>query len=71
MDLSAQYAVDHNVAPVISESYGICELGVGTAGNQFYNSVWQQAAAEGITVFVSSGDQGSAGCDSQDDPRPR
>jgi pseudomonalisin len=26
--------------------------------------VWQQAAAEGISVFVSSGDSGAAGCDS-------
>jgi Pro-kumamolisin, activation domain/Bacterial Ig-like domain (group 3) len=70
VDLSAQYAVDHNVAPVMSESYGICELGLGTAGNQFYNSVWQQAAAQGITAMVSAGDAGSAGCDSQDNPPP-
>jgi subtilase family serine protease len=70
VDLSAQYAVDHNVASVLSESYGICELGLGTAGNQFYNAVWQQAAAQGITAFVSAGDSGSAGCDSQDNPSP-
>ena len=70
VDLSAQYAVDNNVAPVLSESYGICEAGLGTAGNQFYNAVWQQAAAEGITAFVSAGDNGSAGCDSHDNPAP-
>jgi hypothetical protein len=70
VDLSAQYAVDHNVAPVMSESYGICELGLGTAGNQFYNSVWQQAAAQGITAMVSAGDAGSAGCDSHGNPPP-
>jgi hypothetical protein len=70
VDLSAQYAVDNNVAPVISESYGICELGLGTAGNQFYNAVWQQAAAQGITAMVSAGDSGSAGCDSQDNQSP-
>ena len=29
----------------------------------FYNNLWQQAAAQGISVFVSSGDNGSAGCD--------
>ena len=40
-----------------------CEAAIGT-GNQFYNSLWQQAAAQGISVFVSSGDSGSAGCDS-------
>ncbi|MFZ3218000.1 MAG: Ig-like domain repeat protein [Candidatus Acidiferrales bacterium] len=70
VDLSAQYAVDNNVAPVLSESYGLCEAAIGTAGNQFYNAVWQQAAAEGITAFVSAGDGGSAGCDSQDNPSP-
>ncbi len=63
IDLSAVYIVENNLAPVMSESYGLCELGLGTAGNQFYNALWQQAAAQGITVFISSGDNGSAGCD--------
>ena len=63
VDSSAEYIVDNNLAPVLSESYGVCESGLGTAGNQFYASMWQQAAAEGITVVVSSGDSGSAGCD--------
>jgi subtilase family serine protease len=63
VDLSALYIVDNNLAPVMSESYGACELDMGTAGNLFYNQLWQQAAAEGITVFVSTGDSGSAVCD--------
>src|SRR6267154_2976636 len=63
VDASAQYIVDNNVAPVLSESYGLCEAGLGTTGNAFYNKMWQQAAAEGITVLISSGDNGSAGCD--------
>jgi subtilase family serine protease len=36
---------------------------LGTAGNAQYNTLWQTAAAEGIAVFVSTGDQGSAVCD--------
>ena len=63
VDLSAEYIVDNNLAPVMSESYGQCELGLGTAGNSFFNSLWEQAAAQGITVMVSTGDNGSAGCD--------
>jgi subtilase family serine protease len=63
VDLSAQYIVDNNVAPVMSDSYGSCEANLGTNGNAFYNALWQQAAAEGITVSVSAGDNGSAGCD--------
>jgi Pro-kumamolisin, activation domain/Bacterial Ig-like domain (group 3) len=70
VDLAAQHAVDHNVAPIISESYGICELGVGTTGNQFYSGMWQQAAAQGITVLIAAGDSGSAACDSQDNQSP-
>jgi hypothetical protein len=67
VDLSALYIVDNNLAPVMSESYGACELDMGTAGNQFYNQLWQQAAAEGITAFVATGDSGSAVCD-RDEP---
>ena len=63
VDLSALYIVEHNLADVMSESYGECEAGLGTAGNAFYNELWEQAAAQGITVVVSSGDGGSAGCD--------
>jgi len=63
VDLSALYIIDNDVAPVMSESYGACEFELGTAGNQFFNQLWQQAAAEGITVFVATGDSGSAVCD--------
>ena len=62
--LSAQYAVNHNVAPIVSLSYGLCEAALGTAGNAFWNNTWAQAAAQGMSVFVSSGDEGAAGCDS-------
>jgi hypothetical protein len=63
VDLAALHAIDQNLAPVMSESYGFCELGLGPAGNQFYSSLWAQAAAQGITVMLSAGDGGSAGCD--------
>ena len=62
-DLSALYIVDNNTAPVLSESFGACEAALGTAGNQFYNALWEQAAAQGITAVIASGDPGSAGCD--------
>ncbi|HET6179067.1 MAG TPA: Ig-like domain repeat protein [Candidatus Sulfotelmatobacter sp.] len=68
VDLSALYIVENNLAPVMSESYGQCELGLGTAGNQFFRTLWEQAAAQGISVFVSSGDNGSAGCDDPGGP---
>jgi len=63
IDLSALYIVDNNIAGVLSESYGGCEAGIGTTGDAFYNALWEQAAAQGITVLVSSGDNGPAACD--------
>jgi hypothetical protein len=63
IDLSALYIVENNLAPVMSESFGICEAQLGSSGNAFYNALWEQAAAQGITVMISSGDGGSAGCD--------
>ncbi len=63
VDLSAQYIVNNNLAPVMSTSFGLCESALGTAGNSFWGTLWSQAAAQGITSFVSSGDSGAAGCD--------
>lgn len=61
--LSAQYIVNHNLAPIMSVSYGLCEAYLGASANSFLNALWEQAAAEGISVFVSAGDSGAAGCD--------
>jgi len=63
VDLSAIYVIDNNLAPVMSESYGACELAIGTGGNQFFNLLWAQAAAQGITAILAAGDSGSATCD--------
>jgi subtilase family serine protease len=49
--------------PIISNSYGECESGMGTANNLIYYDTWQQAAAEGMSVFVATGDSGAAACD--------
>ncbi|HXO41283.1 MAG TPA: protease pro-enzyme activation domain-containing protein, partial [Thermoanaerobaculia bacterium] len=61
--LSAQYAVSHNLAPIVSVSFGLCESRLGPSGQKFWNNLWAQAAAQGITAFVASGDSGAAGCD--------
>ena len=62
VDLSAQYIVNHLTAPIMSTSYGSCEAYMGSSELSFYNSLWEQAASEGISSFVSSGDSGAAGC---------
>src|SRR6476646_6906790 len=62
-DLSAQFIVNNNLANIMSASFGLCEFKLGATGNNFWNTLWAQAAAQGITAFVSSGDSGAAGCD--------
>ncbi len=65
-NLAAEHAVYNNIAPVMSLSVESCEVYNGTAQNQFLNGLWQQAAAQGITVVVAASDSGSAGCDDFD-----
>lgn len=60
---SAQYVVQNKTANILSVSYGQCELGNGTSSNVAYYNLWQSAAAEGISVFVATGDSGSPACD--------
>src|SRR5207247_3453056 len=48
---------------IMSVSFGECETVNGAAANAAYNAAYQQAVAEGISIFVASGDSGAAGCD--------
>jgi subtilase family serine protease len=48
---------------IVSMSYGECEALNGAASNATFNSAFQQAVAEGVSVFVSAGDDAAAGCD--------
>jgi hypothetical protein len=70
VDLSSLYIVDNNLAPVLSASFGQCEQSLGQAENTFFNNLWEQAAAQGITAVISSGDSGPAGCDSDNQTTP-
>ena len=63
IDLSAVYIIDNNIAPILSESFGGCEVGLTSSGVTFYNALWEQASTEGITVLISAGDSGSDSCD--------
>jgi subtilase family serine protease len=60
---SESYIVHNLTAHIMNVSYGQCELYNGTAGNVEYYNLWQTAYAEGIAVFVASGDSGAASCD--------
>jgi hypothetical protein len=61
--LAALQAVDENAVQVLSVGYESCEQALGLAGNTLINGLWEQAAAQGISVLVESGSGGSADCD--------
>jgi hypothetical protein len=65
VEADAQYLVQTSPVPaqVMSISFGACESAAGPAAVAFWDTLIQQAAAEGISVLVSSGDSGASGCD--------
>jgi len=52
-----------NLPSVVSISYGEAEAANGAAANAAYNAAYQQAVAEGVSIFVSSGDEDAASDD--------
>jgi subtilase family serine protease len=60
---SVQYAIDNNLAPAISMSYGGCEPVNGSSNAAQIRTIIQQANSGGITFMSSAGDTGAAGCD--------
>jgi uncharacterized protein (TIGR03437 family) len=57
------HAIDANVAPVITYSFGLCEQDSTSAETVTYQHLAQQANTQGITWVASSGDSGAAACD--------
>jgi uncharacterized protein (TIGR03437 family) len=65
--IAAQYAVDQNLAPVMTLSYGFCEAYTSVA----FRAIAQQANAQGITWMTAAGDAGAASCDQMFSPTPQ
>ena len=68
--LAGLHALEENKINILSVSYGECELDLGAGGNLAWAELWQQAAAQGITVTVSTGDSGAASCDGDTSDKP-
>ena len=69
-DLSEFYIIDNNLADVMTESFEACESQFGAPASStlnnaanFYSGMAEQAAAQGITFLVASGDGGPDSCD--------
>lgn len=65
---AVQYAIDQDLAPVISSSYGSCEPETPSADALALEAVAKQGNAEGITWINSAGDSGGADCDDSQNP---
>lgn len=65
---SVQYAIDEDLAPVVSISYGSCELETPASQYNAFVSWAEQANAQGMTWFAASGDNGAADCDDSENP---
>jgi subtilase family serine protease len=63
---SLVHAITNKVAPIITISYGACEVNWGQSYLNLYNQYFQQANAQGITVVGPSGDSGATDCDYQE-----
>lgn len=63
VDLSELYIIDNNAADIMSESFGVCEAVFTSAQAAGFSLLAEQAAAQGITYLVSTGDTGAPGCD--------
>ncbi len=61
LDLLYRIAQD-NLADSISTSWGLCELDAGFAFAQAESIAFSQIAAQGQSMFASSGDTGAYGC---------
>ncbi len=56
------YAVQNNIAPIVTASYGECETALGQTSANTYAAIFQQAMSQGQTLIASSGDDGSTDC---------
>src|SRR5208337_1650989 len=65
LGIAAEYVVDTNPVPayIMNISFGACEADRTQADVLFWDTLFSQGAAEGISTFVASGDAGAAGCD--------
>ncbi len=67
---AAQYAVDTLDDPILNISFGTCESSAGAADVLSWDTLFSQAASQGISVFVCAMDSGAADCDTEFAPPP-
>jgi subtilase family serine protease len=64
-----EYAIDSDIAPIVSSSYGTCEADLNASGTYSYaefNAALEQGASQGQTIIAAAGDAGSTDCSGVD-----
>jgi subtilase family serine protease len=64
---ATQYAIDHNLGDVVSQSFGEGEQCMASSDLQRQHQLFAQGVRKGITFFASSGDQGAGQPDCNND----
>jgi hypothetical protein len=63
VDLSETFIIDNDLAPIMTESFGLCEQDTVAGQEATELNLAEQAAAQGVTFIASTGDAGAEGCD--------
>ena len=63
-----QYAIDKDLGPIISTSYGACEADFSTADINSLQSSFEQANSQGQTIVAAAGDNGATDCETTSSP---
>ena len=58
-----EFAIDNNIAPVVSISYGACEATNGDSFIKFLQGLMTEAQTNGQTISSSIGDSGATDCE--------
>jgi hypothetical protein len=63
VDLSLAAIVDGNLAHTVAVGYSACEAALSESHRAFYSALYRQAAAQGMSMIVATGDSGAAACE--------
>ncbi len=63
VDNSMEWAIDNNLAPVVSMSYGLCEAYATPPTLAVQDQEFQKGFSQGMSIFAAAGDSAAATCD--------
>ena len=70
VDLSLAAVVGGKLASTVVVGYSSCEAGMSAAHQAFYQALYRQAAAQGMSIVAATGDSGAAACSAAGETTP-